>query len=109
MTQEQMNARFEVINAQEPEELTPEEEASLADAEAMDDGTWVSYEELRSELLATDKAQLAKLLKDCTAEEMARLEDELDLIAYEKAMAEYRANPVTYTMEEMKKELGLDD
>lgn len=42
-------------------------------------------------------------------EMLEAVEDWADWQAYEKAMAEYRANPVTYTMEEMKKELGLDD
>ena len=36
-----------------------------------------------------------------------RMEDELDRQAYEKAMEEFRANPVTYTLDEVKKELGL--
>ena len=38
---------------------------------------------------------------------MERIEDELDLRAYEKAMAEYRADPVTYTQDEVERELGL--
>ena len=38
---------------------------------------------------------------------LERIEDEFDLKAYETAMAEYRANPVTYTMDDMEKELGL--
>jgi len=38
---------------------------------------------------------------------LERIEDEFDLKAYEAALAEYRANPVTYTMEDMEKELGL--
>ncbi len=36
-----------------------------------------------------------------------RIEDEYDLKAYEKAMAEYKANPITYTLDEVEKELGL--
>ena len=36
-----------------------------------------------------------------------RIEDELDLKAYETALAEYRAHPVTYTIDDMEKELGL--
>ncbi len=36
-----------------------------------------------------------------------RIEDELDLAAYEKAMADYKKNPVTYSMEEIEKDLGL--
>lgn len=38
---------------------------------------------------------------------LSRIEDELDLKAYEAALAEYRANPIVYTMDEMEKELGL--
>lgn len=38
---------------------------------------------------------------------LERIEDELDLKAYEKAMAEYKANPVTYSLEEVAKELDL--
>lgn len=36
-----------------------------------------------------------------------RMEDELDRQAYEKAMEEFRANPVTYTLDEVEKELAL--
>ena len=36
-----------------------------------------------------------------------RIEDELDRQAYEEAMKEFRANPVTYTLDEVEKELGL--
>ena len=36
-----------------------------------------------------------------------RMEDELDRHAYEEAMNEFRTNPVTYTLEEVEKELGL--
>lgn len=38
---------------------------------------------------------------------LERIEDEYDLSVYEKAMEEYRKNPVTYTLDEVKKELGL--
>ena len=38
---------------------------------------------------------------------MERIETELDLKAYEKAMAEYRADSTTYTLDEVEKELGL--
>ena len=40
---------------------------------------------------------------------MERIEDEYDLRAYHKAMAEYRDNPVTYTHEEVGKMLGLTE
>lgn len=36
---------------------------------------------------------------------MQRIEDEIDLRAYEEAMAEYKKNPVTYTLDEVEKEL----
>lgn len=38
---------------------------------------------------------------------LERIEDEYDLAVYEKAIAEYRKNPVTYTLDEVTKELGL--
>ncbi len=39
---------------------------------------------------------------------MERIEDEFDLAAYEKAAAEHRENPVTYTHDEVRKMLELD-
>ena len=36
-----------------------------------------------------------------------KIEDEYDLQAYKKAIEEYKKNPVTYTLEEVKKELGI--
>lgn len=38
---------------------------------------------------------------------MERIESEYDLEMFDKAMAEYRENPVTYSLDEVKKELGL--
>jgi RHH-type rel operon transcriptional repressor/antitoxin RelB len=38
---------------------------------------------------------------------MERIEDEIDLQDYQKAMADFKKNPVTYSMEEVAKELGL--
>lgn len=38
---------------------------------------------------------------------MERIEDEFDLNAYSEAMADYVANPVTYKLDEVEKELGL--
>lgn len=35
------------------------------------------------------------------------IENEYDLQAYEKALAEYKANPVTYSLDEVERELGL--
>ncbi len=36
-----------------------------------------------------------------------RIEDEIDLQAYYEAMEEYKENPVTYTLDEVERELGL--
>lgn len=38
---------------------------------------------------------------------LEKIEDELDLKAYEKAMEEYKDTPVTYSLEEVAKELDL--
>ena len=38
---------------------------------------------------------------------LERIEDEFDLKAYEEAMAEYKKNPVTYSLEEVIEELDL--
>lgn len=38
---------------------------------------------------------------------LERIEDEYDLQAYEKAVADYKANPVTFTLDEVEEELGL--
>ena len=37
-----------------------------------------------------------------------KIEDEYDLAAYEKAMKEYSEDPVTFTLDEVEKELGLE-
>lgn len=39
---------------------------------------------------------------------IARIEDEYDLEAYDKALAAYKENPVTYTHDEVRKMLDLD-
>ncbi len=36
-----------------------------------------------------------------------RIEDEYDLKAYEESLEEFNKNPVTYTLDEVEKELGL--
>ena len=36
-----------------------------------------------------------------------KIEDEYDLKCYEQALKEYKENPKTYTLDEVKKELGL--
>lgn len=50
LTAAEIEKRFVAINAREPENLSTEEAASLAAAEAMDDGTSVSLETLKREL-----------------------------------------------------------
>lgn len=36
-----------------------------------------------------------------------RIETEYDLEMFEKALAEYKNNPITYSLDEMEEELGL--
>ncbi len=38
---------------------------------------------------------------------MERIETEYDLEMFEKAMAEYKKNPVTYSLDDVERELGL--
>ena len=38
---------------------------------------------------------------------LERIEDEYDLKAYEAALADFNANPVTFTLDEVEQELGL--
>ena len=38
---------------------------------------------------------------------LERIEDEFDLQAYTAAMAEHRANPITYSLEEVERALAL--
>lgn len=47
MTNQEIERRFEEIDALEPEVLTPEEARSLAEAEALNDGTAVTLEEFQ--------------------------------------------------------------
>ena len=39
---------------------------------------------------------------------LEKIEDEYDLECYERAMKKYKENPVTYTLEEIEKELETD-
>ncbi len=54
------------------------------------------------------------LLKKMTVSELIRqtvlerIENEIDLMAYNKAMKEFEKDPVTYSHEEMKKLIGLE-
>ena len=47
---------------------------------------------------------LSDLIRNAIIE---KIEDEYDLKCYYKALEEYEKNPKTYTMDEVKKELGL--
>ena len=38
-----------------------------------------------------------------------RIEDEFDLKAYEEALEEYKKNPVTYSLDEIERELEIND
>ena len=38
---------------------------------------------------------------------LEHIEEEYDLQAYQEAIEEYRENPITYTLDEIEKELGL--
>ncbi len=38
---------------------------------------------------------------------MEKIENEYDLEIYSKALAEYKENPVTYSLDEVERELGL--
>ena len=39
---------------------------------------------------------------------LSRIEDEFDLKLYDKALTEYRLDPVTYSLDEVERELGLN-
>lgn len=47
---------------------------------------------------------LSELFRNALIE---KIEDEYDLKSYKKAVEEYKKNPKTYTLEEVKKELGI--
>lgn len=47
---------------------------------------------------------LSDLIRNAVIE---KIEDEYDLECYKRAMEEYKRNPKTYTMDEVKEELGL--
>ena len=47
---------------------------------------------------------LSDLVRNAVLE---KIENEYDLESYNKAIQEYKKNPKTYTVEEIKKELGL--
>ena len=51
---------------------------------------------------ALNNLTLSELVRTAVLE---KIEDEYDLRAYEKAMAEFKKNPITYTLEEVEREL----
>lgn len=51
-----------------------------------------------------NKISVSELIRQTILE---RIEDEYDLKAYEKAIKEYKENPVTYSLDEVERELGL--
>ncbi|MEG2127423.1 MAG: DUF6290 family protein [Bacteroides sp.] len=51
-----------------------------------------------------NKVTVSELIRRIVLE---KIEDEYDLKEYTKALAEYRENPVTYTLDEVEAELGL--
>ena len=51
-----------------------------------------------------NKISVSDLIRQSVLE---RIENEYDLEMFDKAMAEYKADPVTYSIDEVEKELGL--
>lgn len=51
-----------------------------------------------------NKISVSELIRQTVIE---RIENEYDLEMFDKAMAEYKNNPVTYSLDEAEKELGL--
>ena len=60
--------------------------------------------ELIKSYAALQNVSVSELIRRIVLE---RIEDEYDLKEYEKALAEYKANPVTYSLDDVEKELGL--
>ncbi|MCD8048649.1 MAG: DUF6290 family protein, partial [Clostridia bacterium] len=50
-----------------------------------------------------NKISVSELIRQSV---MERIEDEYGLEAFDKAMEEYKENPVTYTLDEVERELG---
>lgn len=59
---------------------------------------------LIKEYAEINKMSVSDLIRQSVLE---RIENEYDLKMFDKAMAEYKANPVTYSLDEVEKELGL--
>ena len=50
------------------------------------------------------KISVSELIRQTVLE---RIEDEIDLVTYQKAIVEHKSNPHTYSLDEVEKELGL--
>ena len=61
-------------------------------------------ENLIKEYAKMKNMSVSELIRQAVLEQ---IEDEIDLKSAEKAYEEYLANPVTYSFDEVKKELGL--
>ena len=51
-----------------------------------------------------NNVSVSELIRNAVLE---KIEDEYDLESYKKAINEYKNNPKTYTLDEVKEELGL--
>ena len=60
--------------------------------------------ELFKRYAAINNLSMSDMIRNAVLE---KIEDEYDLQCYEKAIEEYRNNPVTYSLDEVEKELGL--
>jgi len=61
--------------------------------------------ELIKKYAVRHKMSVSAFIKEAV---MERIEDEYDLKCYEEAKAEFEKNPVTYSLEEVAKDLGID-
>ena len=60
--------------------------------------------ELIKAYASINNISLSDLIRNAVLE---KIENEYDLESYNKAIEEYKKNPKTYTLEEVKEELGL--
>lgn len=61
-------------------------------------------EQLILEYTKAKNISVSSLIRSAVIE---KIEDEIDLKLYQEAMAEYKDNPKTYTLDEIEQELGL--
>ena len=60
--------------------------------------------ELIKKYASLNRLTVSELVRQAVIE---KIEDEYDLTVYKKAMDEYKKNPVTYSLDEVERELGL--